>query len=537
MNPALLRDCRGHELLASWERSKSFGLTADQPLPDATLARADLNERLEANARLLTFSRPALENLHRQIGSPASTVLLADREGVILSAVGDAAFLDRAARVALGPGACWSEAEKGTNAIGTALQAGRTLAVLGEEHFLRRNHFLNCVATPILAPGGGVLGILDVSTDAHVDISHADALLRTTAELIEHQLIQSLDHGFLMLHFHPRVELLDSPLEALMVFDEEGKLIASNRAARNLLALDPTHPSASCEHCFATPWRGLVRWAALQQSTPFPLRSLNGHTYVARAILTPRRAPASSRPRAEERVPAPLRQLDAMRLGDAGVEKMLGRVEASARMRAPLIIEGETGSGKSHLAQAIHHDYHGSDAPLITLDCTTLCGTDESARHAMAALIQAVGGTLLVKEIGALPVELQTKLFEHSAQNNVRLLVTTTTPLRQLEARQRFARAAFDACHGNTVALPPLRARSDFDALVRLFVREYSSERNLYVCPDALARLRQHTWPGNLRELRNQLRLILALMGDEANQLCPEDIPPDLFDADATTTR
>jgi transcriptional regulator of acetoin/glycerol metabolism len=115
--------------------------------------------------------------------------------------------------------------------------------------------------------------------------------------------------------------------------------------------------------------------------------------------------------------------------------------------------------------------------------------------------------------------------------------VTTTTPLRQLEARQRFARAAFDACHGSTVALPPLRARSDFDALVRLFVREYSSERNLYVCPDALARLRQHTWPGNLRELRNQLRLILALMGDEANQLCPEDIPPDLFDADATTTR
>ncbi|MBC9071720.1 sigma-54-dependent Fis family transcriptional regulator [Thauera sp. CAU 1555] len=532
MNPALPRDPPGRELLASWERSKAYGLTADQPLPDATLARVALDERLEANARLLTFSRPVLENLYRQIGSPASTVLLADQEGMILSAVGDTAFLDRAARVALGPGACWSEAEKGTNAIGTALQAGRTVAVLGEEHFLRRNHFLNCVATPILAPGGGVLGILDVSTDARADISHADALLRTTAELIEHQLIQSLDDGFMILRFHHRAELLGSPLEALMVFDEDGCLIASNRAARSLLALDPAHPVAFSDDCFATPWPGLVGWAALQQNTPFPLRSLRGHTYVSRATLAQRRPRMASRPIVKDS--ARLSQLDAMRLGDARLAAVLDHVAGTARERTPLLIEGETGSGKTHLARAVHHDHDGADVPLVTLDCPTLATGEAGRREATAAIAQAAGGTLLLKEIGALPVALQAMLVRRSADTDgARLVATTTTPVHDLEARQAFARADFDAHRGSTVTIPPLRARSDFDALVRLFVRESSTERNIYVCPDALARLRQHAWPGNLRELRNQLRLILALMGDEANQLCPEDIPPELFDEDA----
>lgn len=143
------------DLHASWARSQRHGLRQDDAPSDALLCRTDLRDRLEANARLLTFSRPVIENLFQQIDCPSSTVLLTDEHGLILSAIGDTRFLDRASRVALSPGATWTEATMGTNAIGTALATHQVVAVDGAQHYLERNRFLTCVATPIFAPGGG----------------------------------------------------------------------------------------------------------------------------------------------------------------------------------------------------------------------------------------------------------------------------------------------------------------------------------------------------------------------------------------------
>src|SRR5574337_703725 len=94
-------------LVASWQRSREHGLRPDEALNDTALAPGELTDRIAANNRLLAFSRPMIEGLYRQIGSPSSTVLLADRQGMILSALGHTDFLDRASRVALRPGVDW----------------------------------------------------------------------------------------------------------------------------------------------------------------------------------------------------------------------------------------------------------------------------------------------------------------------------------------------------------------------------------------------------------------------------------------------
>lgn len=529
MNAALPQPRPSAELRASWERSRAHGLASDQTLPDAPVAHAELAERLEANARLLTFSRPVIENLYRQIGSPASTVLLADSQGLILSAVGDADFLDRAARVALSPGAQWTEAAMGTNAIGTALHAGTTLMVRGDEHYLARNRFLSCVATPILAPGGGIAGILDVSTDARANLSHADALLRTTVELIEHRLIESFEEGFLTVSFHSRPELIDGPFAAVAVFDENAQLVASNRPARALLKLDGEFPVASCEQCFATEWSGLVGWAALRQSTPFPLRTAGGLTFPAHASLLARRHRAPGH--AAGGAPRPNGRLAEMDLGDPGVARAIATLRRSARETAPLLIEGEMGTGKAHLVRAFHHDFPAQpDAPLVVLDCSALAPGAEGERQLEQTSRQALGGILFLIDIDALAAPTQARLFGAHLLGSGRLVASTRTPLARLAASGRFQHAAFEAAGGGVVSLPPLRERADFNALVRLFVREACPDRPIYVCPDALALLRLHPWPGNLRELRNQLRLIVALIGDDAEQVCPEDIPPELLD-------
>ncbi|XLM22314.1 GAF domain-containing protein, partial [Chromobacterium piscinae] len=76
---------------------------------------------------------------------------------------GDIGFLDKAARLALAPGMDWSEAARGTNAIGTALAAADSILVRGAEHYLERNRALSCAASPLLGPQGQMLGVLDIS--------------------------------------------------------------------------------------------------------------------------------------------------------------------------------------------------------------------------------------------------------------------------------------------------------------------------------------------------------------------------------------
>ncbi|MBD5803650.1 Acetoin catabolism regulatory protein [Azoarcus sp. Aa7] len=520
---------RPEPLIASWQRSREHGLRPDEPLNDTALAPGELTDRIAANNRLLAFSRPMIEGLYRQIGSPSSTVLLADRQGMILSALGHTDFLDRATRVALRPGVDWSEATMGTNAIGTALHTGTVVTVQGDQHYLARNRILTCVATPILAPTGGMLGILDVSSDAHENLTHAEALLRTTAELIEHRLLETLDDGFLTLHFHTRRDALSDPLHALVVFDEGGRLVASNRKARGLLGLDARRPAAAYEACFATPWSSLVGWAAQAPDAPFPLYDLKGRTLIARAKLRSRRhadtGPRSATARDDDS------RLGAIAHGDERMARIVDTLRDCAAENMPLLIEGEMGTGKAHLVRAFHEDHKPTtDAPLIGIDCTALPAGEAAEAELDRAWMQAANGILFLVEIDALPATLQARLFDAHDGSRARVIGAARRPLAELRREGRLDLRNFEAAGGRIISLPPLRERDDFDALVRHFVREAAAGRPVYVCPDALALLHRHRWPGNLRELRNQLRLMLALMGDEASQLCPEDIPPELFE-------
>jgi transcriptional regulator of acetoin/glycerol metabolism len=112
-------------------------------------------------------------------------VVLTDATGTILHSIGDDDFLGRATKVALAPGANWSEQAKGTNAVGTALIEEVPTLVHADEHFMHANHFLTCSAAPILDPRGNILGVLDVSGDHRSYHQHTMALVKMSARMIE----------------------------------------------------------------------------------------------------------------------------------------------------------------------------------------------------------------------------------------------------------------------------------------------------------------------------------------------------------------
>ena len=222
-------------LARSWSRSLAAGL-----LPDGGVhatehsSGADVGQILLRNHELLAHSRPIMEYLFEQVRHGQNVVVLADDRGTLMHTLGDPVFLDKAQRVALSCGASWHEAHRGTNAIGTALAEGKSVEVHGAEHFLERNSFLTCAASPILSATGRLMGVLDISGDQHNGHPHTLGLVNTAARMIENRLItKGLGHS-IRLHIHTHAEGIGTVAEGIVAVSDDGWIVGANRAAAAL---------------------------------------------------------------------------------------------------------------------------------------------------------------------------------------------------------------------------------------------------------------------------------------------------------------
>lgn len=207
-------------------------------------------------------------NLHRLLASPRICVLLANRSGNILDTVDEL-------EASTDPLEHWPLTHElrslGTPAIPPALPD------TPRQH---TNHAFG-IAAPINAASGGLLGIVDRSGNPAWGMQHANALLQLTAELIERRVVETDERGFLLVRFHTRADLLDGPMDAIALFDQESRLIAYNRLASNLLSLRRDGLHATCDECFDTHWPGLVGVAAMNKPAPVVLRMQNGKSVLA----------------------------------------------------------------------------------------------------------------------------------------------------------------------------------------------------------------------------------------------------------------
>ena len=559
----------------SWDRCLAHGLDMDRRQEIELHARDVLEVERERNAELLRQAIPVMSMLHAQIANSGSMVLLTDACGFILHAVGDPAFLDRASKVALSPGVEWSERSKGTNAIGTALVERNPVIVHGPQHFLSANHFLTCSASPIFDSRGQPAGVLDVTGDWRGGSRHSLALVSMSVQTIENQMFANAFPEGIVLRFHTHREMVGTAFEAMVGIDPEGGLLSANRSACRLLGLKIEElRTRSFASVFNLPVKALYDHLLLHGTECIEMRLRSGAPVYGRPQpgcrnRTPVRifafdSPGEGRRPAglscdPSRGPAPAgHALERLCTGDLQVDATVEKARKVLGRDVPILIQGETGTGKELLANAIHADGPRRGRPFVAVNCAAipeglieseLFGYEEGAftgakrRGYQGRIMQANGGTLFLDEIGDMPPALQARLLRvlqervvtplgsvKSHPVDVAIICATHRKLRDLVARGQFRGDLYYRLNGLTVSLPPLRERGDLEVLVTQLLQETAgTDRKPEIDPEVMALFRRHPWPGNVRQLANLLRTA-CIMADGTCRIRREHLPDDFFD-------
>jgi transcriptional regulator of acetoin/glycerol metabolism len=342
-----------------------------------------------------------------------------------------------------------------------------------------------------------------------------------------------------VLAVHPRSEFLGTLSAGLLAFDSDGQLCAANTRARQLLQGLQVEAGTPFDALFDEPF-GLVV-ARLHRGAETRLRDALGSTLVARTVSRPvsnRRAePVGTAVRPGQN-PVGLKHsaLAGIVAQDAAVRDAFRLAEAAVAMKAPILIQGETGTGKEVLARHAHQ-CSGRQGAFVPVNCGALPdelfeaelfgyagGAYSGARRegSPGLITSADGGTLLLDEIRELPLPLQAALLRFlddglvrpvggttTHRVDVQLLAATNAALEDEVAARRFRADLLYRLNTVRVDMPPLRQRQDFAAAVHCVLSMLDPRATIEDI--AVERLQAYAWPGNFRELRSVLtRALLA---------------------------
>ncbi|GAV24932.1 sigma-54-dependent Fis family transcriptional regulator [Carboxydothermus islandicus] len=505
-----------------------------------------LRERWQEQEELLKAAEQVLPHIYRLLQGQNYMVILCDSEGYILKAVGDPPFLNKAQKVYLSPGANWREDIKGTNAIGTSISEGTAVKVLGWEHYVQENHFLNCWAAPVYNPEGKIAGVLDISGENGSGNYRLLEIALMGAKIIEQNLLlQELQkkvtisqQGFLMLG-----KMLQ---EGVIVIDNQGIITEINQKGARILGKRREEVI------------GNLISDVFSKAKSFSFSPKEGKFQIDAGLREKIGANLFDTVKVPKLAGQNVTEQHRWVGSSTKSKQVLEIVAKAAAVNLSVLLQGESGTGKEVIARYIHQLSERRDGPFIALNCAALppnlieselfgyvegafTGAKKGGQPGKFEL--ANGGTIFLDEISDMPLNVQAALLRVLQERevcrigdnkvrkiDVRVIAATQRDLQQLVNNGLFRLDLYYRLKVITINLPPLRERKeDLYELVPYFVYKACQSMGkplLSVDQEIYSYFLAYHWPGNVRELENCIYSMVALA--TGPQLTVADLPLEL---------
>ena len=546
-------------ILRSWERCRSMNVDFDNPARQA-LNGKELEKALEENRELIEVSHSIMERLYESLRGTGSFISLSDRAGVVLFSLWDKASPYPIPHIA--PGYLAAESSSGTNAIGTCIVEKAPVETFAEEHYCRVFHNWFCSAAPVFDAGNRVAGVLNVTLPAADRHRHTGGMMSGATCAISEQLRL---RGMLR-EQNSILEMLD---EGVIVLDDAARVKLMNNRACAMLGLKAAPVGRPLEDVVRSP--DILR--ALMAENGFfrdqeAMLQLDGGSFPCMLSLThvPSAAIRVVTLRSTRRIKESVARVTGAKavytfdhiVGESSAMKETVRAaRLAARSHATTLILGESGTGKELFAQAIHNGGPRAVGPFVVVNCgalprdlvqSELFGYDEGAFTGASRLGKpgkfelADNGTIFLDEIGEMPLDAQVSLLrllqngevtrvggKTSRKVSVRVIAATNKNLQEAIATQAFRADLYYRLNVFPLQIPPLSARTgDIPLLARHFLHKFSAglhKKTDGFTRDALCRMNEYTWPGNIRELENVVERAVNICA-EGCAIDTDSLPP-----------
>ncbi|MEO0570044.1 MAG: sigma 54-interacting transcriptional regulator [Pseudomonadota bacterium] len=515
---------------SSWQRcERAYKLSRDAGRPILRLQSSEVAPRLEALIEQIGGRHGIFKNLARLAKEAGHCMVMTDNDGILVRLDGTGADKDWNG---ITIGSVWDERVAGTNGVSMALAERRAFTVDGKDHFYSKLQPFSCSAVPLRDANNEIIGVVSLSSIDRgntTDGLFARQLLGAAASRLQSTLFERdfKDATIVSLAVPGRRELLKGA--ELVAVDEAGRVLGATSAAHSVAGLASHMDLTGCQfdEVFGTGLDNIDRVPGRVMSVrrdKGPLLDL----WVRAPIGTQKPFPGLQRDAKKpmsRRLPPSLEDLC---FGSPVMSAICQRAQESQDHGIPLLIEGETGTGKSALIDALLNAKHD----VVTLDCAALSDTQEDRSYLRSLMEQArisarLGDAevqpkaLVFDNVGEMPdfaqVEVK-RLLDELEQGfgpddaALTLITTARSPIRQAVDAGTFRDDLYYRLSGLRLTLPPLRARKQPVQLATAMARQIAGQ-DVDITDEARQAITAYDWPGNLRELRNTLRQAL-LLGD-----------------------
>ncbi|NDK88290.1 GAF domain-containing protein [Gordonia desulfuricans] len=542
-------------VVASWERSHEAGV-------DVMAPRSEYTEDIDTESLLHRCAQPVLDQLISDIVEMPLVVALTDSRARIVRRIDVSPAVGRLLdRVELAPGFRYAENTVGTNGIGTVLEAGRPISVIGPEHFTEQLQPFACTGSPIIDPvTGRVEGILDISTLTTTWSPVMHALVKSAAKDIGNNLLMDRSQAQQAIFATYLRASARSSRHAVFAFGDA--VFMANTNAQNGFDADEqrsirehaTFLMSRTGHTSDTVTMPGGRLVHIRGTRIEIGSAVVGMVVTAEVISRGRRRPVAAQGFGVQRLPSAgvATAATTALAGDLGrthTSVVTGRspvwqracdeLRSALEHRRPVVVMGETGTGKFTLAGELFHSLY-SGARSVVIDATQADGTQfdgaqfEGARFDADSRVDDVPP--LVEEVDE-PTLMIVRNIDQCSTDGVERLDALFTQIGAVDGPVWFLATLSDSAldshlpfrqllshFDGSIAVPPLRCRTDdLNAIVSALSAELAGGRSVRFSPEAWRIITHYSWPRNISQLREALDH--ALHRRPAGEIQATDLP------------